>query len=222
MSSQTAPHTVLVVEDDPRFRMAVTEALDAAEDLLLVGAADDLPEGLRLLEHTAPDVLLVDIGLPSGSGIELIRRAEELLPQCDSMVITVFAEDLVVTQCIEAGATGYLLKDARGMDVVGAIRQLCAGGSPISPAIARRLLKRFGAPAVETPAADTQRALLSSQERHVLQLSAKGYSYEEIASLLKLSRHTVETYVKRIYRKLQVHTKTEAVYEARKMGLVDD
>ncbi|MFZ4285736.1 response regulator transcription factor [Variovorax sp. HJSM1_2] len=220
-------HAVLVVEDDPAFRAAVTEALEGAEDLRLVGVADDLPEGLRLLALTAPDVLLVDIGLPSGSGIELIRRAEESLPQCHSMVVTVFADDRVVTQCIEAGAVGYLLKDARGMDVVESIRQLCAGGSPISPAIARRLLKRFGAPtadpqATDAPAADAQRALLSSQERHVLQLSAKGYSYEEIASLLKLSRHTVETYVKRIYRKLQVHTKTEAVYEARKMGLVDD
>lgn len=220
------PCSVLIVEDDPRFRSLFAAAVKAAPDLLLVGMAHDLPEGLRLLEQMRPRVLLVDIGLPSGSGIELIQRAAQQVPECASIVVTVFADDEPVIQCIKAGATGYLLKDARDVDIVQQIRLLNEGGSPISPAIARRLLQRVAgresAPTGNAIESSEPRVTLSEQEHAVLALSAKGYNYEEIAGLLMLSRHTVETYVKRIYRKLQVHSKTEAVYEARKLGLMRD
>lgn len=219
------PCSVLIVEDDPRFRSLFEAAVRAAPDLQLVGLAHDLPEGLSLLTHTRPQVLLVDIGLPSGSGIELIQHAALQVPECASIVVTVFADDESVIRCIKAGATGYLLKDARDVDIVQQIRLLNEGGSPISPAIARRLLQHVagrGAAPSATNEADEPRVTLSEQEHAVLSLSAKGYNYEEIAGLLKLSRHTVETYVKRIYRKLQVHSKTAAVYEARKLGLVRD
>jgi DNA-binding NarL/FixJ family response regulator len=211
-------HSVLIVEDDLRLRASLAHAVRGAIDLNLVGEADDLPEGLRLLNVVQPDVLLVDIGLPSGSGLELIRHAAKQSPRCDVMVITVFAEEQLVLDCIEAGANGYLLKGSSPQDIAAQIRSLVAGGSPISPTIARRLLKRF----TGARNSDAASAALSTQEQSVLLLSAKGYSYDEIAQLLKLSRHTVETYVKRIYRKLQVHSKTAAVYEARKLGLVDD
>lgn len=211
-------HSVLIVEDDLRLRASLTQAIRAASDLKLVGEADDLPEGLRLLDAVQPEVLLVDIGLPSGSGLELIRHAAKQSPHCNVMVITVFAEEQLVLDCIEAGATGYLLKGSSPQDIAAQIRSLVAGGSPISPTIARRLLRRFTA----QPNADADAPSLSTQEQTVLSMSAKGYSYDEIAGLLKLSRHTVETYVKRIYRKLHVHSKTAAVYEGRKLGLVDD
>jgi DNA-binding NarL/FixJ family response regulator len=211
-------HTVLIVEDDLRLRATFAQAIRLTSDLKLVGEADDLPDGTRLLEAMKPDVLLIDIGLPSGSGLTLIRRAAKCSPQCNVMVITVFAEEQLVIDCIEAGATGYLLKGSSPQDIAAQIRLLVAGGSPISPTIARRLLGRFTS---NRNAADHS-PNLSAQEQAVLSMSAKGYSYDEIAPLLKLSRHTVETYVKRIYRKLQVHSKTAAVYEARKLGLVDD
>jgi DNA-binding NarL/FixJ family response regulator len=211
-------HSVLIVEDDLRLRASLAQAIRSALDLTLVGEADDLPEGLRLLDAVQPDVLLVDIGLPSGSGLELILHAAKQSPHCDIMVITVFAEEHVVLDCIEAGATGYLLKGSSPQDIAAQIRSLVAGGSPISPTIARRLLRRFTGQRNSADNAPT----LSAQEQAVLSMSAKGYSYDEIARLLTLSRHTVETYVKRIYRKLQVHSKTAAVYEARKLGLVDD
>jgi DNA-binding NarL/FixJ family response regulator len=211
-------HTVLIVEDDLRLRASLAQAVVGAVDLKLVGETDDLPEGLRLLEAMQPDVLLVDIGLPSGSGLELIRHAARRSPQCNVMVITVFAEEQLVVDCIEAGATGYLLKGSSPQDIASQIRLLVAGGSPISPTIARRLLGRF----TSNRSTSDNSPNLSTQELAVLSMSAKGYSYDEIAPLLKLSRHTVETYVKRIYRKLQVHSKTAAVYEARKLGLVDD
>jgi len=220
-------HSVLVVEDDPRFQETFVRAIDAADGLRLAGAASDVAEGLRLLDALQPDVLLVDLELPDGSGLILIRHAEERLPQCESMVITVFADDDSILKCIQAGATGYLLKDANALDIAHEISQLCRGGSPISPTVARRLLHRLHPPG---PSAEGLPALVSTSPHHVLslqelavlRLSAKGYNYEEIAGLIKVSRHTVETYVKRIYRKLQVHSKTEAVYEARKLGLFDD
>jgi len=211
-------HSVLIVEDDLRLRASLAQTIRGAGDLSLVGEADDLPEGLRLLDLLQPEVLLVDIGLPSGSGLELIRHAAKQSPHCNVMVITVFAEEQLVLNCIEAGATGYLLKGSSPQDIAAQIRSLVAGGSPISPTIARRLLRRFTSPRNSDADAPT----LSAQEQAVLSMSAKGYSYDEIAVLLKLSRHTVETYVKRIYRKLHVHSKTAAVYEARKLGLVDD
>jgi DNA-binding NarL/FixJ family response regulator len=211
-------HSVLIVDDDLRLRASFARAVRGAGDLRLVGEADDLPEGLRLLEAMQPEVLLVDIGLPSGSGLELIRHAARQSPHCDVMVVTVFAEEQVVVDCIEAGAIGYLLKGSSPQDIVTQIRLLVAGGSPISPTIARRLLTRFTSH--RSVGADSPS--LSTQELSVLSMSAKGYSYDEIADLLQLSRHTVETYVKRIYRKLHVHSKTAAVYEARKLGLFDD
>ncbi|MBD9356570.1 response regulator transcription factor [Methylomonas albis] len=212
-------YSVLIVEDDPQFRTAFADAVASAADLRLAGVADDLPEGRRLLEYTKPDVLLVDIGLPSGSGIELIRWARHYLPNCDVMVITVFGDERHVLQCIEAGATGYLLKGASSLDIVEQIRALYQGGSPISPTIARQLLiKRFQL----NNDGPLEEQCLSAQERTVLELSSKGYSYEEIAELMQLSSNTVGTYVKRIYLKLQVHSKSEAIYEARKLGLLRD
>lgn len=210
-------HSVLIIEDDSQLRAVFTDAVLGAADLCLAGVADDLPDGMRLLEQTSPDVLLVDIGLPSGSGIELIRYANERLPKCDVMVITVFDDERHVLKCIEAGASGYLLKGSKSMDIVDQIRDLRDGGSPISPVIARKLLGRF-----MPHGAASNAQCLSAQERAVLEMSSKGYRYEEIAGLLGLSRHTIATYVKRIYQKLQVHSKSEAIYEARKQGLLSD
>ncbi len=222
--TQNAAHpfrtpAVLIVEDDPTFRAMLAAAVAAAGDMRLVGVAADLPEGLRLLDQQAPDVLLVDIGLPSGSGIDLIRYAKQRLPQCESMVVTVFADDQWVVECIAAGATGYLLKGSRDVDIVQQIRLLLEGGSPISPAIARRLLMQMNhKPDGAAPALPTAMTL-SEQEQRVLSLCAKGYNYKEIAPLMGLAHSTVETYVKRIYQKLQVHSKTQALHEARKSGL---
>lgn len=215
------PTTVLIVEDDERFRQAFAAVVNGAADLRLVGAAADLPQGMLLLREFRPQVLLVDLGLPSGSGIELIRYAHDHLPQTDVMVVSVFGDEPHVMASLEAGATGYLLKDAQPSDLAEQVRSLRAGGSPISPVIARQLLMRLAPEVGRVPAPDDE-ALLSPQERQVLTYSAKGFSFEEIARMLGVSRHTVMTYVKRSYRKLQVHSKTEAIYEARKLGLVRD
>jgi DNA-binding NarL/FixJ family response regulator len=139
------------------------------------------------------------------------------------MVVTVFGDERHVLDSIAAGATGYLLKDTSAKDIVEQIRVLRAGGSPVSPVIARQLLNRLsgeGGDAAPRDAGDA--ATLSEQETRVLTYAAKGYSYEEIAELMSVSRHTVQTYVKRSYRKLQVNGKVEALSEARRLRLIDD
>lgn len=212
-----------IVEDDPRFRAAFARAIQAADDMELVALADDLPAGLALLDGETVDVMLVDLGLPSGSGVDLIRQVAVRWPDCDVIVVSIFGDEAHVMSAIAAGATGYLLKDAGARELAEQVRSLRAGGSPISPVIARRLLKILSRPS-EPPCSlvDAGGVALTSQESRVLTLAAKGYTYDEVAELMGVSRHTVMTYVKRIYRKLQVHSKTEAVYEARRMGLLED
>ena len=217
---------VLIVDDDPAVLQPFVAAVEAAQDMQVVGQAATLAAGLHLLRNTRPDVLLVDLGLPDGDGTALIAEAARSLPDCEAMVVTVFGDEAHVLAAIEAGATGYLLKDASRTEIVEQLRVLKAGGSPISAVIARQMLRRSTTWAqsrrsAAEPAMDGD-ANLSPREREVLQLCAKGYSYEEIAPMLAVSRHTVTTFVKRIYRKLQVHSRTEAVYEGRKRGWVDD
>ncbi|HEY9108281.1 MAG TPA: response regulator transcription factor [Roseateles sp.] len=218
---------VLIVDDDPAVLQPFAAAVEAADDMQVVGLAATLAQGRHLLHNTRPDVMLVDLGLPDGDGAMLIREGARVLPDCEAMVVTVFGDEAHVLAAIEAGATGYLLKDAAPAEIVEQLRVLKAGGSPISAVIARQMLRRSaawaqaqrgGAPADAEPG----EAGLSPREREVLQFCAKGYSYEEVAALMAVSRHTVTTFVKRIYRKLQVHSRTEAVYEARKRGWVDD
>lgn len=224
-SEAAAPIDVLIVEDDTRFREAFIDAITRSADMRLCGSAADFAGGLALLRQQRPDVMLVDLELPDGNGMDLIHEAARTLPQCDVMVVTIFGDEQHVLSSIEAGATGYLLKDLPAEQLVDQIRVLRAGGSPISPIIARQLLIRFtgqnAAAAQPQLPTDEARPTLSEQETNVLALAAKGYSYEEIAQLLHLSRHTVQTYVKRIYRKLQVNSKVEALSEARRLSLID-
>lgn len=224
--------SVLIVEDQARFRDAFVHSLSSVADIELLGIAPDLPQGRRMFDQLLPDVLLVDLDLPGGSGIELIRHAAQTRPQCEVMVISVFGDEQHVLTSIEAGATGYLLKDSLALDLPGQLRSLRAGGSPISPVIARRLLMRL-APAAghlsaavhdsaPAPLGDEEAVALSEQESRVLHLAAKGFTFDEIAQFMQVSPHTVMTYVKRVYRKLHVRSKVEAIYEARRLGWLRD
>lgn len=214
---------VVVVEDDVVFLNAFTGAIAAAADMALSGAFSTVAAALAHLATEPADVLLVDLGLPDGSGIEVIRAAHARWPECAIMVCTTFADELHVVQSIEAGASGYLLKDSSPERVASEIRSLHAGGSPISPLIARQVLMRFratgNAPAATQPAGEA-RAALSARELEVLNLITKGYTYDEIAGLLQVTRNTVMTFVRRIYTKLEVNSKAEAIHEARSQGLL--
>ncbi len=209
---------ILVVEDEPEFLRAYCEAITREPDFRLEGAVSTLASALAVVEHAVPDVLVVDLGLPDGNGTELIRRAVRKRPDCDVLVVTVFGDDQHVIEAIEAGATGYLLKDSPAGELARCIRELRAGGAPISPSIARRLLARMRAPA-EKPALAPP-SPLSEREAEILGLVAKGLSFAEVAAALDISAHTVVAHVKKIYRKLSVHSRGEAVFEATQLGLL--
>ncbi|CCF97845.1 response regulator transcription factor [Ralstonia solanacearum] len=218
---------VAIVEDDPGFLDALTQALACSPDMRLTGVAGSRAEGLRLLDGTPADVLLVDLGLPDGSGIDVIEAAARKWSACSIMVSTHFGDETHVMRSIEAGAAGYLLKDSSAARILDEIRSLAGGGSPISPIIARQILARFrqggarGA-ADEAPPASASPPLLSAREKEVLDLITKGFTTQEIAKLMALSHFTVRTFVRRIYSKLKVTSKAEAIYEARTLGLLAD
>jgi DNA-binding NarL/FixJ family response regulator len=211
--------TVLVVEDDPAFMARFCRIVAGAPELALLAAVGDLASARRAIARQAPDVLLTDLGLPDGSGIDLIRETAAAHPATDIMVISVFGDEQHVVASIEAGATGYLLKDSVPDEFVAQIAQLRAGGSPISPLIARHLLRRMR-PGGAIEAKAIAESNLSARESEVLGLIAKGFNFVEIARLLAVSPHTITAHVKKIYQKLAVHSRGEAVYEATRMGLL--
>jgi DNA-binding NarL/FixJ family response regulator len=172
-------------------------------------------------------VVLVDLGLPDGSGLELIAHIHQHMPGCESMVLTVFGDESHVISSIEAGATGYLTKDTRTADILDRLKQLRAGGSPISPVIARRLLNRFRGVATPDQLPTSKTAVnqeftpLSEREQQVLEMVAKGFMQAEIADILGVSINTISTYIKRIYKKLAVNSRTSAVHRANALGLIN-
>ncbi len=224
-AASTTPLKVALVEDDAAFQQAFRTALAAAPDLAMVGVAATAAEARVMLGEPPCDVLVVDLGLPDGSGVDIIGEAHTRWPGCAIMVATTFADERHVIASIEAGASGYLLKDSPLPTIAEDIRVLHAGGSPISPRIARQVLMRFRPdekPAVEDPEAAEKSGVpsLSEREKETLQLITRGFSFEEIAELMGVSRNTVLTFVRRIYAKLEVRSKTEAVFEARAYGLL--
>ncbi|MET3108973.1 DNA-binding NarL/FixJ family response regulator [Oxalobacteraceae bacterium GrIS 2.11] len=215
---------VMLVEDDIDFQKFLISAIEAVPDMQLMAVASTRAQGLQMLETTRFDVLLVDLGLPDGSGIDIITAAHTKYPQSNIMVSTTFGDELHVMQSLEAGASGYLLKDSESRRIVFEIRSLHRGGSPISPLIARQILTRFhrDKTPLKPSSAPQQNAVLSAREKEVLEYITRGFTAEEIATLIAVSRHTVLTYVRRIYTKLEVNSKAEAIYEARTQGLLDD
>lgn len=215
---------VLIVEDDSAFRLRYAQMLSDDADFEVIASVGTGGEGIAMLDLRKPDVLLVDLGLPDVSGIDVIRHANQTLPKCECMVVTVFGDEEHVLASIEAGATGYLLKDASPENFLAGIRELINGGSPISPIIARRLLKRFqaetGAVAAENAGSKADDIALSQREKEILHLASKGFNYPEMGKLMGISPHTVTSHVKKIYRKLAVHSRGEAVFEANRMGLI--
>ncbi len=219
LAGLVAEYGVVLVEDDDLTRGRLARAIEGHPQLRLLGAAASCEEARRLFAREHPQVLITDLGLPDGDGTDLIREARRRSPDTLVLVITVFGDEQHVVAAIEAGAMGYLLKDGTADYIGASILEMIAGGSPISPPIARYLLRRFR-PAPEAAAAESDAPRLSDREHEVLSLIVKGFSYAEIANLLGVSAHTVTTHVRGIYRKLEVHSRGEAVYEALAMGLV--
>lgn len=228
------PWRVVVLEDDADTRQYFDACLDASTGVRRVGSFGTLAAAFDWFAscgHTA-DVLLTDLALPDGNGISLIEHVTRTHPGCDCLVISVFGDEDTVLRCIEAGAVGYIHKDAAPADIAQTVLDVKAGASPISPMIARKLLNRWRTegsvntraaglhpvPASGTPVQDDIR--LSERESQVLDLIARGYSYAEIARLTGTTINTIQTHIKHLYGKLAVHSRSEAVFEANRMGLL--
>lgn len=229
---------VLIVEDDPLMRDYFAASVSRSDRLCLVDSVGSRAEAMASLDAQDDplDVLLTDLGLPDGSGLEVIRYARRRHPGCEALVISMFGDEDNVLASIEAGALGYIHKDSAPEDVAQTILDMKAGASPISPMIARRVLAKYRAlqmalsapplwpgaggedPQSQLP--ENERVQLSNREQEVLELIARGFTYAEIARLKTVSVHTVQTHIKNLYGKLAVHSKSEAVYEATRIGLL--
>jgi DNA-binding NarL/FixJ family response regulator len=210
--------SILLVEDDPPTNWRLKDALEKAG--FDVEAAMTLAEARASLQKRKPRVLLTDLQLPDGHGVELIRETRARLPDTEIMVISILGDEESVISAITVGATGYILKDAFPTDIAATVRELVAGHSPISASIARFIVRRTQSTAEPPPGPQLNTTKLTPREIDILWGIAKGFSYAEIASHLGMSRQTVPGHIKSIYRKLEVHTRGEAVFEALQQGLI--
>lgn len=237
MKSSAEPVRILVVEDQPKILKNQLKLLDAARELEVVGTAMSGEEAIVEVERLRPDVILLDLGLPKMSGIDVTREVKRRWPETEILIFTIFDEEQKVMDAVRAGASGYLLKGATADKIVEAICDVKAGGTVIQPNLARNLLKHFRVDSVE-PAPETGPSApgtapapeaaedaglkpLSEREKEILRLIAKGISNSEAAEMLGVSKATIRTHLEHIYAKLYVTNRVEAVTVGIRQGLID-
>lgn len=196
---------VSIVEDDPRTRTLLSEWVNASAGFRCKTTYYDGPSALKGLPNDSPDIVLMDINLPEVDGVECVRRLRSQCPATLFVMLTVYEDAEHIFAALSAGAVGYLLKRSRPEELIGALNYVVAGGSPMTTVIARKVAQAF--PGTPAPGDDN----LSARERQVLELVAKGYFYKEIAAELGITLNTVHTFIRRIYEKLHVRTRTEAI-----------
>ena len=213
---------VLLVEDDGPLRERFVRLLAAWPDGELVLACATLGRALQALQDSGRiDLLITDLRLPDGHGTQAIRLLRQLHPLAEAMVISVLADDATVVEAIEAGAAGYLLKDADSIELLDAIDELRAGRSPISSSIARVIVRRLGAAGAGAGAAASAAVgTLTPRETEILWGIARGLTYAELAQQLGISRQTVPVHIKAVYRKLEATNRSAAVFKASRHGLI--
>jgi len=210
------PVRVAIFEDNDELRDALSRLVASAPDMVLAGSFASCERVEEDAASCAPQVVLMDLGLPQVNGIEGTRRLKAAQPAVDVLILTVHEDEQRIFESVCAGASGYLLKKSTSAAILGAIREVRSGGSPMTPAIARRVLRMFQA-AVPAPPGD---CALTGREKEVLTGLVSGYSYKMIAADCGISIDTVRTHIKRIYEKLHVHSKSEAVARAIRERLV--
>lgn len=221
---------VLMVEDQPKILRSQLKLLRGFSEIEIVGTAPSGESALEELESIQPDVLLLDLGLPQMSGIDVTREVKKRWPKMEILIFTVFDEEDRVLEAIGAGASGYLLKGAEAERIVDAIQEVHAGGSVIQPSLARRLLRHFrvtpegsgvGSAIASSQLDGEPEIVLTGREVEILQIIAKGLSNSEAAKVLGVSRATVRTHLEHIYAKLEVTNRVEAVTEGIRKGLIE-
>jgi NarL family two-component system response regulator LiaR len=207
---------ILLADDHAIVREGTRRVLEEEDDMEVVAEAGDGEEAVKQATRLKPDVVLMDIAMPRMNGIEATKQIKELVPATAVLILTVFDNDRYVFSLLEAGAAGYLLKNVRGSELVEAIRSVYHGESVLHPAIAGKVLRRFMPSA--TGAGESIPAVLTDRELEVLILAAKGMSNKDIAEKLYLSVRTVQGHLARIFDKLVVGSRTEAILRGLKEG----
>jgi DNA-binding NarL/FixJ family response regulator len=207
MKQQKMSIAVSIVEDDSQAREILADWVRDADGFQCVGQHGSVEQALEYLPSEKPSVVLMDINLPGMSGIEGVRRLKPMLPDSQFLMVTVYEDTDHVFEALAAGATGYLLKQTPKGELLASIKDVHAGGSPMTSNIARRVVQAFHREDATVP----ESAKLSQREREVLELLARGFLYKEIMDSLNISRGTLNTYVRRIYEKLHVRSRSQAV-----------
>ena len=200
------PISISIVEDNDKLRGTLARVLNRAEGFRCVSQYPSAEDALKDLPNIKPDVVLMDINLPGMNGVECVRQLKPLLPQTQVMMLTVYEDTENIFNALAAGANGYMLKRTSSKELIEAIHEVQRGGSPMSMHIARKVVQSFQKSATAQPTES-----LSEREQQVLDLLSQGLIYKEISEKLGISYETVHTYIRRIYEKLQVRTRTEAV-----------
>ncbi len=216
MDRGVQPICVAIIEDHRAFRESLYHLIRGTPGYTCVGAWSDMEWALDQMERHPPDVVLLDIRLPGMSGIEGVARIRQCFPTTEVVMLTVYDDDDVVFAALCAGASGYLLKDATPARILEAIREVHAGGAPMTPRIARKVLQLFR----QVPPPATADYRLTAREQDVLRALVDGKSYKQIARQMGVTVETVRTHIKNIYHKLQVHSKSQAVAKALRERLV--
>ena len=217
---------VFVVEDQTKILKNQLKLLEGSPDLQIVGTALSGETAVEEVLRIKPNVLLLDLGLPRMSGIDVTREVKAKCPEIEILIFTIFDEEEKVLDAVKAGASGYLLKGTPADRIIEAIKEVSVGGTVIQPSLARRLLRHFRvpeAPGAEVPPApvgEPEVKPLSEREKEILQLIAKGVSNSEAARMLNVSKATIRTHLEHIYRKLEVTNRVEAVTEGIRKGLI--
>lgn len=199
--------SVSIVEDNDQLRATLARVIGRAEGFRCLGQYASAEEALKALPTDRPEVVLMDINLPGMNGVECVRQLKPLLPDTQVIMLTVYEDTENIFNALAAGAAGYLLKRTPREELLAAIRDVCRGGSPMTTHIARKVVQSFQKGGASTQPTEN----LSAREQEVLDLLSQGFLYKEIAEKLGISYETVHTYIRRIYEKLQVRTRTEAV-----------
>ncbi len=207
-TKKTVSIAVAIVEDDVPAREILAGWIRDTAGFRLAGEYNDAESAIAKLPQEKPSVVLFDINLPGMNGIECVRRLKPRLPETQFLMVTVYEDANHIFNALSAGASGYLLKQMRRNELMDALKDVHAGGSPMSSQIARKVVQSFRRNETENNGETVE---LSGREREVLELLARGYLYKEIAEMLKISVQTVNTYIRRIYEKLHVRSRAQAV-----------
>jgi two-component system NarL family response regulator len=205
---------VSIVEDDVLLRENLKLLLSGEPGISVVSAYGSAEEALATIKRARPEILLADIGLPGMSGVDLIRELKDQMPDLEIMAHTVFDDRETVFSAIKSGASGYILKGSTPRDLIDALHTLAKGGSPMSPKIARKVIREFQDDAVD------EQYLLSHRETEIVKEVENGLTYKDIAAKYNISPHTVHTHIKNIYEKLHAKDRQGALVAARRKGII--